>query len=197
MSAGSICHENSDATHPPSRLSTSADGQYHRIGPRAIALRIPFATLVANGRRQLYLSWRRCRAAAMREPLRHAHRKRLTSGNAFNRSFEPGGMHDLPPVIDRPNSKEKPMTSFPAPRPRGKLPARYAAIVMPLVLSVLMTFVVSAISTLKSLGPTPAFVTTWPAAWAISWLVAFPTLLAVLPLVRRIVALAVAPPPPK
>lgn len=87
------------------------------------------------------------------------------------------------------------MTSSPVPRPRGKkLPARYAAVVMPLVLSVLMTFVVSAISTLRSLGPTPAFVATWPAAWAISWLVAFPTLLAVLPLVRRIVALAVEAP---
>jgi hypothetical protein len=79
-------------------------------------------------------------------------------------------------------------------RPRGKLPARYASVVMPLVLSLLMTFVVSAISTLKSLGATPAFVATWPIAWALSWLVAFPTLLALLPLVRRIVALVVAPP---
>ena len=87
------------------------------------------------------------------------------------------------------------MTTFPAPRWRGKLPARYAAIVMPLVLSVLMTFVVSAISTFRSLGPTPAFLATWPSAWAISWLVAFPTLLAVLPLVRKIVALAVEQPP--
>ena len=87
------------------------------------------------------------------------------------------------------------MTRFPDPRPRGKLPARYAAIVMPLVLSVLMTFVVSAISTLKSLGLTPAFVSTWPAAWALSWLVAFPTLLAVLPLVRRIVTFVVEAPP--
>ena len=86
------------------------------------------------------------------------------------------------------------MSTFPAPR-RGKLPARYTAIVMPLVLSVLMTFVVSAISTLRSLGPTPAFLATWPSAWAISWLVAFPTLLAVLPLVRKIVALAVEQPP--
>ena len=86
------------------------------------------------------------------------------------------------------------MTPSPVPRPRGKLPARYAAIVMPLVLSVLMTFVVSAISTLRSLGPTPAFIATWPGAWAISWLVAFPTLLAVLPLVRKIVALAVEAP---
>ncbi|MDB5504586.1 MAG: uncharacterized protein JWR89_4488, partial [Tardiphaga sp.] len=48
------------------------------------------------------------------------------------------------------------------PRSRGKLPARYASIVMPLVLSLLMTFVVSAISTWKSLGATPAFVATWP-----------------------------------
>ncbi|NPV23609.1 DUF2798 domain-containing protein [Bradyrhizobium aeschynomenes] len=79
-------------------------------------------------------------------------------------------------------------------RARRKLPARYAAVVMPLTLSVLMTFVVSAIATLKSLGPTQAFIETWPAAWAISWLVAFPTLLAVLPLVRRIVALVVEAP---
>ncbi|MCA6118568.1 DUF2798 domain-containing protein [Bradyrhizobium sp. WSM 1738] len=86
------------------------------------------------------------------------------------------------------------MITYQAPRSRGKLPARYAAVVMPLVLSVLMTFVASAISTLRSLGPTPAFMATWPAAWAISWLVAFPTLLAVLPLVRRIVAFAVEAP---
>jgi hypothetical protein len=103
-------------------------------------------------------------------------------------------MHHAPFVIDRPIPKSDIMTRFPAPRPRGKLPARYATVVMPLVLSVLMTFVVSAISTLRSLGPTPAFVATWPAAWAISWLVAFPTLLAVLPLVRKIVAFAVETP---
>ncbi|MGJ4891601.1 DUF2798 domain-containing protein [Bradyrhizobium sp. HKCCYLS3077] len=88
------------------------------------------------------------------------------------------------------------MKSSGEPRSRGKLPARYAAVVMPFTLSVLMTFVVSAIATLKSLGPTPAFIATWPAAWAISWVVAFPTLLAVLPLVRRIVALVVEAPRP-
>jgi hypothetical protein len=77
-----------------------------------------------------------------------------------------------------------------------RLPPRYAAFVMPLILSVLMTFVVSAISTLKSLGPTSAFLLTWPSAWALSWLVAFPTLLVVLPLVRRLVTLVVEPPAP-
>jgi len=74
---------------------------------------------------------------------------------------------------------------------RRKLPARYAAIVMPLVLSLLMTFVVSAISTWKSIGFGPAFIETWPVAWLLSWLVAFPTLLLVLPIVRRIVGLLV------
>jgi hypothetical protein len=34
------------------------------------------------------------------------------------------------------------------------------------------------------------------AFWALSWIVAFPTLLVVLPLVRRIVALVVEPPAP-
>ena len=89
------------------------------------------------------------------------------------------------------------MTSLPNPRPHGKLPARFAAIVLPFVLSLLMTFVISGVSTLMSLGPTRAFVATWPAAWALSWLVAFPTLVVLLPLVRRIVALVVEAPPQK
>ncbi|MCA0421124.1 MAG: DUF2798 domain-containing protein [Proteobacteria bacterium] len=75
-----------------------------------------------------------------------------------------------------------------------RLPARYAGVVMPFFLSILMTFVVSGISTLKALGPTAEFFRTWPGAWALSWLVAFPTLLLVLPVVRRLVALVVAPP---
>ncbi len=78
-------------------------------------------------------------------------------------------------------------------RPR-RLPPRAAGIVMPLVLSIIMTFVVSAISTLRSLGPVPEVLKVWPTAWALSWLVAFPTLLLVLPLVRRIVGLIVEPP---
>ena len=89
------------------------------------------------------------------------------------------------------------MTSLPDPRPRRKLPARYAAIVLPFCLSLLMTFIISGVSTLMSLGPTRAFVTTWPAAWAGSWIIGFPTLVAVLPLVRRFVALVVETPAPK
>ena len=68
-----------------------------------------------------------------------------------------------------------------------------AAWLMPLVLSLLMTFVVSTIATLRALGPGPDFFAAWPGAWMLSWLVAFPVLLLVLPLVRRIVAWLVAP----
>ena len=65
---------------------------------------------------------------------------------------------------------------------------------MPLLLSILMTFIVSLVSTLRSLGPVPGFVSIWLGAWGLSWLVAFPTLLVVLPLVRKATAALVEPP---
>jgi hypothetical protein len=74
-----------------------------------------------------------------------------------------------------------------------KLPARYAGIVMPFFLSLLMTCIVSMISTLKGVGWGDAFFKVWPSAWGISWLVAFPVLLLVLPLVRRLTAAVVRP----
>lgn len=69
-----------------------------------------------------------------------------------------------------------------------KLPARYAGIVMPMLLSVLMSAVVSAVSTWRGIGIVPGFVRIWLGAWGISWLIAFPTLLLVLPVVRRATA---------
>lgn len=77
--------------------------------------------------------------------------------------------------------------------PRRRLPARYGTILLPLLLSIIMTFIVSGISTLKALGPTAEALRNWPAAWGLSWLVAFPTLLLVLPVVRRILARVLAP----
>ncbi len=79
------------------------------------------------------------------------------------------------------------------PKTRRRLPARAAAILTPLILSVMMTFVVSAISTVHSVGLVPDVHRLWLSAWAMSWLVAFPTLLLILPVVRRIVALLVEP----
>jgi hypothetical protein len=69
-----------------------------------------------------------------------------------------------------------------------KLPARYAWLVMPLLLSIVMTCIVSAISTLRGIGLATHFVRIWLGAWLISWLIAFPTLLLILPFVRRATA---------
>jgi hypothetical protein len=66
-----------------------------------------------------------------------------------------------------------------------KLPARCGAWVMPLLLSIFMTCIVSLISTLKGIGWSPQFAGKWLAAWGLSWVIAFPVLLLVLPLVRR------------
>lgn len=74
-----------------------------------------------------------------------------------------------------------------------KLPPRYAGIVMPFLLSVLMTCIVSTISTLKSIGWGGTFFRVWPGAWALSWVIAFPVLLLVLPVVRKLTALVVRP----
>lgn len=66
---------------------------------------------------------------------------------------------------------------------------------MPFILSVLMSAIVSFIATLKNIGMPPDFIGIWLGAWQISWLIAFPSLLLVLPVVRRIVGLLVEPPP--
>ena len=80
------------------------------------------------------------------------------------------------------------------PHPRfKKFPPRHNGIVTPLLLSMLMCCIVSGISTLKGVGPAPGAFRIWIGAWALSWLVAFPTLLFVLPLVRRIVGSLVEP----
>lgn len=66
-----------------------------------------------------------------------------------------------------------------------KIPRRYGAIVMSLLLSIFMTSIVSLISTFRTIGADPQFLRIWLGAWAISWIIAFPTLLLVLPVVRK------------
>ncbi|MCY1381263.1 hypothetical protein D9M69_691460 [compost metagenome] len=65
---------------------------------------------------------------------------------------------------------------------------------MPLVLSVLMSCLVSGVSTTANTAFSAGLFSLWLKAWGISWLVAFPSLLLVLPLVRVIVAATVQPP---
>ena len=75
-----------------------------------------------------------------------------------------------------------------------RLPARFALPVTGFFLTLIMTCIISGISTALALGPTGAFLRQWPVAWMSSWVVAFPTVLVVMPLVRRIVLRLVAPP---
>ncbi|WP_246723566.1 DUF2798 domain-containing protein [Rhizobium sp. ARZ01] len=75
-----------------------------------------------------------------------------------------------------------------------KLPARSQVIVMPMILSLLMSGVVSAISTLRVVGLVEDVHWRILQAWGVSYVVAFPVALFVLPVVRRIVALMVETP---
>ena len=78
-------------------------------------------------------------------------------------------------------------------RPR-KLPPRFAPIVMPFLLSLLMTCLVSMIATVRNTGFTAEGLRLWPGSWGLSWLVAFPITLVVLPLVRRLTSALVDTP---
>ena len=69
-----------------------------------------------------------------------------------------------------------------------KLPARFAPVMTALLLSLLMTCLVSLIATLRSVGATPDLLGLWPGSWLLSWVVAFPVTLLVLPVVRRLTA---------
>jgi hypothetical protein len=69
-----------------------------------------------------------------------------------------------------------------------KLPPRYNAIAMPLVLSGLMTIVVSGISTINAVGFAPGWTALWLKAWLLSWVVAFPVMVFMLPVARKLVA---------
>lgn len=48
-----------------------------------------------------------------------------------------------------------------------------------------MTFLVSGVATWRALGSAPGMLGTWMASWMISWAIAFPTMLVMMPIVRR------------
>jgi hypothetical protein len=68
-----------------------------------------------------------------------------------------------------------------------KLPARFAGVLVPFVLTCLMTCIVAGISTVAVLGWTSDFLGPWMRAWLMSWGVAFPIMILMLPVARRIV----------
>ena len=75
------------------------------------------------------------------------------------------------------------------------IPARFAPVLFGLVLSSLMSFLVSGIATFRAAGMVDGFVALWIGAWLPSWFIAFPVVLVVGPLARRIVNSLVRPEP--
>ncbi|MEX0311620.1 MAG: DUF2798 domain-containing protein [Tateyamaria sp.] len=73
------------------------------------------------------------------------------------------------------------------------IPARYAHIAFGFVLSGMMSFLVSGISTFLTLGAVSGFVGLWVGAWLPSWAVAFPIVLIVAPVARRLVGAITRP----
>ena len=81
-----------------------------------------------------------------------------------------------------------------------KLSAKWATIVMPFILSCLMSGIISLINMLRNLGWIDGFITLWFHNWMISWAIAFPIVVTLLPFVRKFTGLLVdmsGPQPPK
>lgn len=68
-----------------------------------------------------------------------------------------------------------------------KIPSKYAPLLFALILSGLMSFLVSGISTFRVAGSLPDFASLWLGAWLTAWLFAFPAVLVIAPVTRRVV----------
>jgi hypothetical protein len=67
-----------------------------------------------------------------------------------------------------------------------KLPAVFEPVVFGLLLSGLMSLVVSGIATFNALDFVPDLAQQWMKSWVFAWAVAFPSVLVVAPIVRRV-----------
>lgn len=72
-----------------------------------------------------------------------------------------------------------------------KLPQRALIFLVPFFLSLVMSGIVSFISTVKALGFSWLLVSPWLTSWGISWAIAFPTVLFILPFARKLSLLLV------
>ena len=67
------------------------------------------------------------------------------------------------------------------------IPKKFAYALFGLILSSLMSLLVSGITTLRAVGVTTHFLSLWSTAWIAAWFVAFPVVLVLAPLTRRLV----------
>lgn len=66
------------------------------------------------------------------------------------------------------------------------IPAKFAPLLFSFCLSIIMSCLVSGVATLNAAGSADGFAALWLATWYKSWIVAFPTILVVAPLTRRL-----------
>ncbi|ENU31876.1 DUF2798 domain-containing protein [Acinetobacter sp. NIPH 1852] len=64
-----------------------------------------------------------------------------------------------------------------------------ATLLFPLILSCIMSFLISGITTLKALGFVENFFSMWMSAWMIAWMFAFPSVLVCAPIAQKLVSL--------
>jgi hypothetical protein len=74
------------------------------------------------------------------------------------------------------------------------MPARFAPFLFGFILSGLMSFSVSGIATLRNAGLVDGVFGLWVSAWLLSWMFAFPVVLVVAPITRRLVGMLVRVP---
>lgn len=67
------------------------------------------------------------------------------------------------------------------------IPRKFEPILFGFLLSGLMSLLVAGISTLRAAGLGPGFLSLWAGSWLTAWLFAFPAVLLVSPVARRIV----------
>ncbi len=68
------------------------------------------------------------------------------------------------------------------------IPAKYTAIVFAFFMAMLMAFVMSAVLTLVNLGFVADFFSRWMKAFAVAWVCAFPAVMVMAPLARKLTA---------
>lgn len=74
------------------------------------------------------------------------------------------------------------------------LPGRHA-LLFALLLSAMMSFIVSGISTARVVDVSNDFLMVWLPSWVASWAIAFPCVLLIAPIARKLVAWLLGPPP--
>ncbi len=74
------------------------------------------------------------------------------------------------------------------------VPARYVHLLFSLILSGIMSLLVSGVATFRAAGLAEDFVALWASSWISSWILAYPSVLVVAPIARRVTNLLVRQP---